>query len=265
MGVIYNFVAMLVNYFVIFTFGTIVGSFLNVCIYRLPRGKSIAWPPSYCPHCNEKIPWFENLPVISFFMLRGKCGRCVENISIRYPIVEILTGFLFVLVPVILGFGIWDLEFYFSIAFISFLILNFFSDLETELIPDIPVYIIIFLGLFYNFAAGDIKDSLVGIAGGFFFFTAIGFLGKLYYKKDVLGDGDTKLAVAFGAFMGWQGLILSLLIGYLIGGATSILLISFKKKGLKDYIPFAPSLTSGALIALFFGSKIIKFYLANFF
>lgn len=264
MVVIYNFHTMLVNYFIVFVFGAIIGSFLNVCIYRLPRGKSIVWPPSYCPHCEKKIPWLENFPIISYFLLRGKCGRCDEKISVRYPIVEVLTGLLFLSVPVILGFGVWSLEFYFSAAFISFLILNFFSDLETELIPDSPIYIIIFIGLFYSFTKGGIISSLVGIILGFFILYSIGLLGKLFYKKDVLGDGDVKLATAFGAFLGWQGLLVSLLLGYIIGGTISLFLVLTKTKTLKDYIPFAPSLTLGALITLYYGSHIINFYVANF-
>ncbi|OGC16279.1 hypothetical protein A3J90_01055 [candidate division WOR-1 bacterium RIFOXYC2_FULL_37_10] len=255
---------MLVNIIIIFISGLIVGSFLNVCIYRLPRGKNIVWPPSHCPNCDIKIKLYENIPVFSYFFLKGKCSNCAEKISVRYPGVELLTGLLFVLIPAISGFWLWDLRFYFSAIFISFLIINFFSDIETELIPDSPVYIIIFLGLFYGFIKGDMFSSFIGAILGFCLLHTISFLGKFFYKKDVLGDGDIKLAAAFGSFLGWQGLLPALMLGYIIGGAVSIILILTKTKKLKDYIPFAPALTLGTLITLFYGSYIINFYVANF-
>ncbi|MBI5700461.1 prepilin peptidase [Candidatus Saganbacteria bacterium] len=261
---------MFVNIFV-FTAGLIVGSFLNVCISRLPEEKSVAYPPSHCPNCNKLINFYDNIPVLSYLILEGKCRTCKQPISLRYPIVELLTGFLFILINSLLGFGtclsgrqVWDLGFYFYASFISFLLISFFSDLETQIVPDQPFFVIIPLALIYNFISGNIISSMLGLVSGFSILYTIGFLGKLYYKKDVLGGGDIKLAAAFGVSLGYQGLFLALLLGYFIGAASAAILVILKRKTMKDYIPFAPALTTGALVALFWGKFIINYYIANF-
>lgn len=253
---------MLVNIFV-FVIGLIVGSFLNVCISRLPEEKSIAYPPSHCPKCKKSINFYDNIPIISYLLLLGKCRSCKQPISIRYPIVELLTGILFLYAFAGLGARDWGLGFYFNCAFISFLMISFFTDFETELVPDQPVLVIIPLALIYNFISGDIASSLLGLIFGFSILYTIGFLGKLYYKKDVLGGGDIKLAAAFGACLGYEKLFIALMLGYFIGAIVSVVLIALKKKTMKDYIPFAPALTTGALIALFWGKFIINYYVAN--
>lgn len=254
---------MLVNLF-IFAIGLIVGSFLNVCISRLPQDKSIIYPSSHCPHCKKPIKFYDNIPLISYLLLAGKCRNCKKPISIRYPIVELATGLLFLALPLGLGLGVAGYGFYFVASFICFLIINFFSDLETQTVPDWPSFIIIFLGLIYNFLSGTIVSSLFGIFVGFSILYLIGFFGKLYYKKDVLGEGDIKLTSAFGAFLGWQGVLFAIFLGYLIGAIFALGLIALKKKSLTDYIPFAPALTASALITLFWGSQLINFYVANF-
>ena len=253
---------MVVNIF-IFVFGAVIGSFLNVCIYRLPRGQSIFFPPSQCPECNTPIHFYDNIPILSYLLLSGKCRTCKKTIPIRYPIVELSTGILFLLVPFLLGFGISNIGFYFSAAFISYLILAFFIDFETQTLPDLPSYLMIIAGLYFNYVAGNSISSALGLFWGFGILYLIAFFGKLYYKKDALGGGDIKLSAAFGAFLGWEKLLVALFLGYFIGAVAALLLIAFKKKTVHDYIPFAPSLVSGAAIALFFGKQIINFYIAK--
>lgn len=253
---------MLVN-IVIFVFGAMIGSFLNVCIYRLPRDKSIVFPPSQCPDCNSPINFYDNIPILSYLILGGKCRNCKKPIPIRYPLVELTTGLLFILIPTLLGFSISDLGFYFTAAFLCYLIICFFSDLETQIVPDMPSYLIIAAGLSYNYLNGTIISSALGLFWGFGILYLIAFLGKIIYKKDALGGGDIKLASAFGAFLGWERLFVAIFLGYFIGAAVAIILIALKKKTIHDYIPFAPALTTGAAIALFFGWQIINFYIAK--
>lgn len=253
---------MLVNIFV-FILGLTVGSFLNVCIYRLPREKSVILPRSFCPACATPIRFYDNLPVISYFLLGGKCRSCKKPISPRYPLVELLTGFLFLSIPVVLGLRISDFGFYASAVFICFLVISFFSDLETQLLPDSPAVLVIITGLLYNYLEGTLASSLWGLFWGAAILYLISFFGKLYYKKEVLGGGDMKLAAAFGAFFGWQGLLLSLFLGYLIGAVLALLLLATGRKKLDDYIPFAPALVLGAFITLYWGRQIIAFYVAN--
>lgn len=252
---------MVVNIF-IFIIGAIIGSFLNVLIHRLPRDISIIFPNSFCPNCNKPIKFYDNIPIISCLLLRGKCRSCRAKIPLRYPIVEILTGILFVTINTLLGF--MTLGFIFAVFFVCFLIVAFFTDLETQTLPDMPSYLTIAVGLAYNFLSNNLMSSLWGLFWGFSILYLIGFFGKLYYKKDVLGGGDILLAAAFGAFLGAEKLILALSLGYLIGALASIILIALKKKNLQDYIPFAPSLVLGALISLLFGHEIIKLYVAYF-
>ncbi len=256
---------MLVNIF-IFLLGAAVGSFLNVCIYRLPRNESIAYPSSYCPNCKKPIKFYDNIPILSYFLLKGKCRNCGQPISIRYPVVELLTAVSFVLIPTLLGSdpGLTGVGFYFNASFLCFLIIAAFSDLETQVVPDQPTYIIIALGLLYNFLNRNAVSSLWGLFWGFAILYLIAFFGKIFYKKDVLGGGDIKLASAFGAFLGIEKLFIAIFSGYFLGALISILLLALKKKKMQDYIPFAPALALGALAALFFGNQLISFFLLGY-
>lgn len=250
---------MLVNIFV-FVLGSIIGSFLNVCIYRLPRNQSIVFPASHCPNCQKPIAPWDNIPIVSYLLLKGKCRACKQPISLRYPAVELLNGILYLMIPSLLGFRIFDFGFYFIAYFVSALIVMAFSDLETGLIPDQPIFLGIILGLLYGALGGRWADPLLGTALGFSALFAVQKIGGFIYKKDVLGDGDLKLAAFLGSYLYPSYLLLSLFLGYFIGALVALLLLAFKIKKLEDYIPFGPYLALGGILTLFFGPQIIDLY-----
>ncbi len=246
-----------------FLFGTIVGSFLNVCIYRIPRGLSVVFPPSHCPSCSSPIKPYDNIPILSFLMLGGRCRRCGSRISPRYPLVEALNGLMYVMVLWRFGPG-WHTPFLF--AFCSAMIVVTFVDLDIQIIPDV----ITLPGIVIGLIAGSLllpdpfeRSSLLG-----FRYSAIGLAsgGVLFYVIAVLsrggmGGGDIKLMAMIGAFAGWKSVLLTTFAGSLLGSFVGIGLMVFKGKGRKTKIPFGPFLALGALIGLFYGQEIAVFYL----
>lgn len=242
-----------------FLIGTCLGSFANVCIYRLPKGKSIAWPPSFCPKCNHKILWYDNFPLISFLLLKGKCRFCQEKIASRYFIVEFLTGVLTLFL--FLRFGI-SLKFLIYLIFVLSLIIVSFIDIENFLIPDCIVYSGIGLGLVLSFfypglhlsSASPLvalKTSFLGVllGGGSLFI--IGYLGGLVFKKEAMGGGDVKLLAMVGAFLGYKSVFLTIFLSSLAGSIIGLTLIFLKIKKRTDYIPYGPYLALAAVISLF--------------
>ena len=254
---------MLVNIF-IFALGAVIGSFLNVCIYRLPLNRSIVFPPSHCPNCQKPIIWHDNIPILSYLLLWGRCRACQQPISLRYPLVELLNGILYLMIVSCLGFSVYDLGFYFTAYFVSTLIIIAFSDLETGLIPDQPIFLGIILGLIYGALGGRGLDPLLGAALGFALLFSVQKIGAYIYKKDVLGDGDLKLAAFMGAFLYPASLLLSLFLGYLMGAIVAVLLLLLRIKKMGDYIPFGPALAAGAALTLFFGPQLLNLYVAIF-
>ena len=254
---------MLVNIF-IFIFGALIGSFLNVLIHRLPREESIVFPSSHCPKCNAPIKWYDNIPIISYLLLRSKCRNCHAPISIRYPIVEFITALSFLLIYSFFGHTA-HMGFSAYAFFTSLMIVAIFADLENEIIPDEIIIIGIPAGLLWQWFSGDIAASVLGCAFGFSTLFLISQIGKWIFKKEALGYGDLKLAGLMGIWLGPEKLILALFIGYFLGALWSLMLLSLKIKKMGDYIPFGPWLCLGALISLFFGREIIAFYLAHFF
>ncbi len=254
---------MVVNIF-IFILGAVIGSFLNVLIYRLPREESIVYPSSHCPNCKKAIFWYDNIPIVSFILLRGRCRNCGNPISPRYLLVEFMTGILFLLIGPIFGFGIWDFGFYFAAFFICLLIVAFFSDLETEIIPDEIMILGIPFGLLFNLLKGNLQAAVLGCALGYSFLFLISLFGRSVFKKDALGYGDVKLAALMGAWLLYDKVLLGVFLGYLIGAVVSIILLSAKIKKFGDYIPFGPYLATGAFLAFFWGPQIISYYLTNF-
>jgi len=241
--------------FIITVFGLVVGSFLNVCIYRIPRKISIIKPSSFCPKCGRTIKPWHNIPVISYILLKGRCAYCGQKISLKYPVTEALNGFLYLLAYLYFGLPILP----FILIFISALIVISFIDLDFQIIPDVISLPLIFLGVVLSIlphnSAGvvaDFKDSLVGIAvgGGSLLFVSI-------ISKGGMGGGDVKLNAGVGAFLGWKSALLTIFIGSLIGSIVGIVIL--KKTGNRK-IPFGPFLSSGALICLFWGDRILNWY-----
>jgi len=243
-------------------FGLIIGSFLNVCIYRVPREKSIVSPPSACPGCGSPINPWDNIPVISYIILAGKCRHCGVKISLRYPTVELLNGLMYS--AVLLHFGIgWHLPLLF--ALISAMIVITFIDLDFQIIPDVITLPGMLIGLaaaqfflpdpFARYSLLGFTSSLIGLVagGGSFYLIAI-------LSRGGMGGGDVKMMAMVGAFMGWKGVFLTTLLGSLTGSLVGIALMLFKGKGRKTKIPFGPFLAMGSLVTLFFGRMIIDWY-----
>jgi leader peptidase (prepilin peptidase)/N-methyltransferase len=242
-----------------FLFGLAVGSFLNVCIYRLPLNRSIVHPPSHCPRCEKKLRLYDNIPVLSYILLRGKCRFCSEPISIRYPTVELIAGLLSMALFIRCGLSI---QYVLLFAFSATLVIISFIDLQHQIIPDILSIPGIVCGFVLSLLLTHITwlDSLIGIfcGGGILFLIAVVF--ERLTGKEGMGGGDVKLLAMIGAWMGWRSLpfviLISSLVGALIGGGSLLL----SGKGLRVRIPFGPFLAIAALVYLFYGQEITIWY-----
>jgi leader peptidase (prepilin peptidase)/N-methyltransferase len=243
--------------------GLVIGSFLNVCIYRVPRELSIVSPPSSCPKCNSPIKPWDNIPVISYLLLAGKCRKCGERISVRYPSVELLNGLLYV--AVIFQFGIgWHTPLLF--ALVSAMVVITFIDLDFQIIPDAITLPGMIIGLaashfimpdpFLKYSQLGFVNSVIGLLAGGVSFYVIAVL-----SRGGMGGGDVKMMAMVGSFMGWKGVFLTTLVGSLAGSVIGIGLMVFKGKGRKTKIPFGPFLAAGSLITLFLGRMILNWYL----
>lgn len=249
----------------VFIFGSLVGSFLNVCIYRLPKNKSIVFPSSYCPRCNKSIYWFDNIPIISFIFLKGRCRFCKEPISPRYITVEFLTALLFLGFFIIFGPGV---KFVIYSIFGAVSIVASFIDLEYQIIPDEISIGGLFLGIILSAAfpvihgAHSIKNSLISslvgafVGGGSIFLT--GIIGKFIFKKDAMGGGDVKFMAMFGAILGWQKVLLTFFIAPFFGSVIGIIVLIKNKEHL---IPYGPFLSLAALVSLVYGDKILRMFI----
>jgi leader peptidase (prepilin peptidase)/N-methyltransferase len=245
----------------IFIFGVCIGSFMNVCIYRLPASKSIINPArSICPTCGNTIRFYDNIPVLSYLWLKGKCRHCNSLIAVRYLLVE-LTGGFFALC-IYFKFGI-TIEAFLYYALISSLLVITFIDIDNQIIPDVITLpgIPIFFFASFAFAAITYKDSLLGILAGGGSLLLIAVTYNLLTKKEGMGGGDIKLLAMIGAALGWKGVLFTIFIGSAIGTLMGIILMLRTRRGLKLAIPFGPFLSMGAIIYIFFGSSIINWYL----
>jgi leader peptidase (prepilin peptidase)/N-methyltransferase len=267
------------------TIGLMVGSFLNVVILRLPkmmerewhqqcaelRGEtietlpplSIAKPRSACPHCQHKITALENIPILSYLVLRGRCSQCNTSISPRYPIIEALTG-------IISGFVAWNFGYGFlalaALIFVWAMIALAFIDLDTQLLPDDITLPLLWAGLLVNLGDGftDIRSAIIGAVSGFLALWSVYWCFKIATGKEGMGYGDFKLLAVIGAWFGWKMLPLVILISSLVGAVVGIGLIVITKHGRTVPIPFGPYLVGGGLIALFWGNQLNHTYLGLF-
>ena len=242
-------------YYFLFTIvGLIIGSFLNVLIYRLPRNISIVKPSSFCPKCNKKIAFYDNIPFFSYIFLMGKCRNCGSKIPIRYPIVEVLTAFLFALNYYFFNISLTCLS---GIIFTSALIAVSFIDIDFQIIPNQIVLPLTLVGVALSIIINPSKWWVIlSFSAGAFLFM---FLITLIYPKG-MGMGDVKLSLMCGAFL-VQKIVPGLFIGFLAGSLFGVIMIIIKKKKLKQAIAFGPFISLGALTALFLGDKIISWYL----
>ena len=241
-------------------FGAIVGSFLNVCILRLPKGESIIWPGSHCPRCKNPIKFYDNIPVVSYVLLGGKCRQCHGPISFQYPLVEGTTALSSLFL--IMKFGL-SLTYLIYFAFVAALIVITVIDLYHQIIPDVISVPGIGVGLLASLMVSPItfSNSLLGILSGGGCLFLIATVYQWLFKREGMGGGDVKLLAMIGAFVGWKGVIVTILLGSFIGSITGIIIMVSKGKGFKYAIPFGPFLSLGALIALFYGENLINWYL----
>jgi len=256
------------NEFIVFIIGISIGSFLNVVIYRTEKEISIINPPSFCPKCGKKIEWYDNIPIISYIILGGKCRNCFSKIDIQYPIVEFISGIL-----TLLFYLKWkdNILWFFSSALILYLLIIIsVVDFKTMMLSDLFSYILSFIGIISSYLnpifEGNIyqriKQSITGIITGAGIIYFLMFIGKKIYKKDAVGEGDIFLMGAIGSFVGPKGIIDVLIISSLLGSLYGISLILFKKLNKSSYIPFGPFLALSSLIKIYTNLSLINlFYL----
>ena len=244
----------------VFVLGAIIGSFLNVCIYRIPAGKSIVSPPSSCPYCGHRIRWFQNVPILSYLLLGGKCASCHARISLRYPFIEALTGILFVLTLYYFGFSAATLIYW---LFLSALVSITFIDLDHQIIPDVISLPGILVGFICSFFLPWLTwlDSLLGILIGGGILLAIAWFYEKLAKREGMGGGDIKLLGMLGAFLGWKAVLPIIFLASLSGTLVGVPLMLFQKGDTKLAIPFGPFLAFAATVYLFWGQNIISWYL----
>ena len=242
----------------VFFFGAAIGSFLNVCIYRLPEQQSIAKPLSQCPHCHHPIRFYDNIPLISYLILKGKCRDCGEKISWRYPLVEFITAILALLL-----FARFSLTLNFLIFFIftAVLIVITFIDLDHQIIPDLltlPGIPIFFLLAVFVVEVPWIEAAIgLIIGGGVLLAIALGY--EFITRREGMGGGDIKLLAMIGGFLGWKSLIFILLFSSLLGAVVGVALMLIKKEDMKYALPFGPFLSAAAVAYLFLGDAFMQF------
>ena len=244
----------------IFILGLIVGSFNNVCIYRIPRNESIVYPASHCPNCRTKIKPVDNIPLLSYILLKGRCRNCKSKISIQYPIVELLTGLTYLIIYLIYGLSVQTLIY---IILSSALIIIAFIDLNEQIVPDVISLPGIIIGFTLSFFVPYISfiNSALGVVVGGGIILIIGLAGSVIFKKEAMGGGDVKLAAMIGAFLGWRYMVISLFLGFFLGALAGIFLILSKIKRKEDMVPFGPFIALGSIITLLCGEKIIAWYI----
>lgn len=249
-------------YFWVFIIGACIGSFLNVCIYRIPAGLSIAHPPSRCPQCGSKIRWWQNVPIVSWLFLRGKCAVCKVKISVRYLMVETLTGLLFLKVYTMFALHPATLVYW---TFVAGLVALTFIDLDHQIIPDV----ISLPGIILGFATVSLtplswSDSLLGILLGGGSLWLIAIIYEFLTKNEGMGGGDIKLLAMIGAFLGWKAILPIVFVSSCLGTIVGVPLMLRQRAGGKLAIPFGPFLSAAALIWFFWGEVLLHWYLGFF-
>jgi len=262
--------------------GLLIGSFLNVVIHRLPRMMERDWaaqcaelrgepapateplslisPRSRCPKCSRQIGALENIPILSYLLLRGRCKGCGEMISLRYPVVEAATGLLFGLAAWKLGPGVAAVG---AMVFVAAMVALTFIDFDTQLLPDDITLPLLWLGLLFNLWStySELSSAVIGAIAGYLSLWSVYWLFRLATGKEGMGYGDFKLLAAIGAWLGWQVLPLTILLSSFVGALVGIALIVLARRGRNVPIPFGPYLAAAGVIALFWGKPLTSAYL----
>ncbi len=245
---------------IIFIFGICIGSFINVCIYRLPTSKSIIDPQrSICPKCGSLIRFYDNIPLLSYLWLKGRCRHCNAPIPFRYFLVEIMSGFFALCVFFKFGITLEGLIYY---AFVASLLVITFIDVDHQIIPDVITLPGIPIGFLASFAlpAVTYKDSIIGLLAGGGSLYLVAWTYQIIKGKDGMGGGDIKLLAMIGAFVGWKGVLFTIFAGSAVGALVGTIVMLHTQKGMKLAVPFGPFLSIGAIAYIFFGPQIISWY-----
>jgi leader peptidase (prepilin peptidase) / N-methyltransferase len=243
-----------------FIFGAVVGSFLNVCICRIPQGDSIVSPPSHCPACGCRIPFYDNIPLVSWLLLRGKCRACRAPISSQYPLVELITALLTLFL--FMRFGP-TFPFVVLFLFCTAMVVITFIDLEHYIIPDVISLSGIVVGFACSFFIPSLgwQNSLLGILAGGGSLYLVATLYQMFTGKEGMGGGDIKLLAMMGAFFGWRAVPFIIFTSSLVGSVIGVAVMLVQKKDAKLAIPFGPFLALGAILYIFFGRQVLHWYL----
>ena len=242
----------------LFILGLIFGSFFNVLIWRLPREMGFVFDRSKCPKCSKALGLKDLIPIISYVLCMGRCRYCGKKIALRYPVVELLSAIIFLGLFIIYGMC---LKYILSLIVFCSLLVIFFSDVETKIIPNEMVITLIIAGILSLVESRAYLNAMWGFIFGGGSLLIIGFLGEKIYKKEAMGGGDIKLAAALGLILGLNNTILMLFLSFIIGSILAIFVMISFKKGIKDYIPFGPAIVISASITYFFSDLIISWYL----
>lgn len=245
------------DYLIIFILGTIIGSFLNVCIYRIPEEKSISYPPSHCTSCGNNLKPLDLIPILSYVFLKGKCRYCGEKISIRYPIIEFLTGILYLLIYIKYSLTLYTIKY---IIIVSILIVIGMIDLDTTDVyfkTTLTGFIaaIVFLALRAYMGLPVVDYIYGGIIGG------LSLSIIILITKGGMGWGDAEICLVCGLALGVKLTLLMLFLSFVLGSIIGLTLIALKKKTRKDYIPFGPFIVLASIITILWGQGIVRWYL----
>ncbi|MHC9542954.1 MAG: A24 family peptidase [Vulcanimicrobiota bacterium] len=267
-----------------FIWGCFWGSFINVCIYRLPIGRSIVYPGSSCPHCGQPIRWWANMPVLSFLLLKAKCHYCYNSISLRYPSIELVTGLLCAFIFQFAGGLTW--EFIYDFVFVNMLIIIFFVDLDHWIILDS----ITLSGCVFGFAGSlflrfrptilvdmypqlasintvkwlqwtNMIDSLLGMMVGYLLFMTIAFVGSVMLRQEAMGGGDVKFAALIGAFLGAQSAVIAFVSSFFLGFIYAVPMLILRRKKGKDPVPFGTFMALAALITMIWKDDMLTCFM----
>lgn len=247
-------------YIVIFFFGAIIGSFLNVCIYRIPKEQSIVYPPSHCTNCNTRLKWKDLIPIFSYLFLRGKCRYCKDKVSVKYPFIETLTAIVFLITYINYGLSLYFMKY---IILWCFLIVISVIDLNTQEVYFKTTAPVIIIGLTFAIIEKIMYSIPLWnyLLGGVIASTIIAFI---VYAIGGMGEGDIEIAALCGIFIGWKYSIIMLMLSFIIGAIIGVLLIVSKKKSRKDYIAFGPFIALSSFIVAFYGIHILNYYISLF-
>jgi leader peptidase (prepilin peptidase)/N-methyltransferase len=250
------------DYAVVFILGTLFGSFANVCIYRLPQRLSIIFPGSHCPACQEALRPWHNIPLLSYLLLGGQCARCKTAISLRYPLIELSNGLLYIFLYHQYHLSVQTVVF--ALLTTALLIVSCI-DLAHTIIPDAITLpgTVVGLGTSLWLTPVGLRNAILGVLLGSGLFLLMAILSVVMLKREGMGGGDIKLIAMLGAFLGWHAVLVTIFLAAVLGASVGLALILLRRKGRREPLPFGPFLALGALLAMVWGDSILTWYVSH--